>query len=253
MTAKDAAIAKEPVPNGNADFSIASWNVHMGVHNDRHRAKTVTDDPADRNDVVAGCVALDVDVLILQEAWWWGMQESDLIDQVTEAVGGVAHHYTSPSALRRYPALWTTVIITRVGATRLDDIVVPAVGRRQRAVPVVRLDNGASVVGGHFDGIHSLRVRPDVWLRQSGLFASIAEEHDVFAGDMNMWGPVMERNVAPMRRAVHGRTWPAWRPHSQIDHILVGERVAVVSGEVLPDMGSDHRAIRAELRLRGGV
>ena len=234
-------------------FSIASWNVHMGVHNDRHRAKTVTDDPADRNDVVAHCVALDVDVLVLQEAWWWGTKNSDLIDQVSEGVGGVAHHYTSPTKTRRYPAWWTTAIISRVPVERLDDVLVPSIGRRERAVPRIRLANGVTIVGGHFDGIHSLRIRPDVWLRQSGLFAKLAEENDILTGDMNMWGPVIERNVAPLRRAVHGRTWPSWRPHSQIDHILVSERLDVVTGKVLPDMGSDHRAVRAELRLRGGV
>ncbi len=46
-----------------------------------------------------------------------------------------------------------------------------------------------------------------------------------------------------------GRTWPAWRPHSQIDHILVRGALRPVDGRVLPDSGSDHRPVRAELEV----
>ena len=49
------------------------------------------------------------------------------------------------------------------------------------------------------------------------------------------------------RRAVVGRTWPAWRPHSQIDHILVRGALRPVAGAVLPHAGSDHRPVRAEI------
>ena len=46
---------------------------------------------------------------------------------------------------------------------------------------------------------------------------------------------------------MRGRTWPARRPHSQIDHILVRAATAprCVHDEVLPDVGSDHRPVRA--------
>jgi endonuclease/exonuclease/phosphatase (EEP) superfamily protein YafD len=67
---------------------------------------------------------------------------------------------------------------------------------------------------------------------------------------MNTWGPMVVTLFMPgWRRAVVGRTWPAWRPHSQIDHILVRGALQPVHGEVLPDGGSDHRPVRAELRI----
>ena len=47
-----------------------------------------------------------------------------------------------------------------------------------------------------------------------------------------------------------GATWPAWNPHSQIDHILVRGAIEIGAGEVLPAAGSDHRPVRAELVLR---
>ena len=51
------------------------------------------------------------------------------------------------------------------------------------------------------------------------------------------------------RRAVRGRTWPASRPHSQIDHILVRPEIGVVNSAVLGDLGSDHRPVRATLSI----
>ena len=46
-----------------------------------------------------------------------------------------------------------------------------------------------------------------------------------------------------------GASYPAHRPHSQIDHILVRDDMTVLSGEVLAETPSDHRPIRARLRL----
>jgi endonuclease/exonuclease/phosphatase family metal-dependent hydrolase len=54
------------------------------------------------------------------------------------------------------------------------------------------------------------------------------------------------------RRAVRGRTYPAHRPHSQIDHVLVRDDVSVQWGEVLAETPSDHRPVRARLRLNTG-
>ena len=67
---------------------------------------------------------------------------------------------------------------------------------------------------------------------------------------MNLWGPPVRAFLREWHRAVKGRTWPSENPHSQIDHILVRGAVRIASGEVLPDAGSDHRPVRAELTLR---
>ncbi len=71
----------------------------------------------------------------------------------------------------------------------------------------------------------------------------------MLAGDCNLWGPpVMAVLGDGWRRAVTGRTWPARRPHSQIDHVLVrpGD-VRVVDAAVGGDVGSDHRPLRLRL------
>jgi endonuclease/exonuclease/phosphatase family metal-dependent hydrolase len=74
----------------------------------------------------------------------------------------------------------------------------------------------------------------------------------VVAGDCNFWGPGVVAVLPGWRRAVLGRSWPAHRPHSQIDHILVRDDVTVLSGEVLAATPSDHRPVRARLRVGPG-
>jgi endonuclease/exonuclease/phosphatase family metal-dependent hydrolase len=69
----------------------------------------------------------------------------------------------------------------------------------------------------------------------------------VIAGDFNFWGPPTRALLPGWRRAVVGRTWPARLPHSQIDHVLLRGDVTALSGEVLPDVGSDHRPVRVRL------
>lgn len=74
----------------------------------------------------------------------------------------------------------------------------------------------------------------------------------VVAGDFNLWGPGVLAVLPSWRRAVRGRTYPAHRPHSQIDHILVRDDITVLSGEVLAATPSDHRPVRARLRVHAG-
>ena len=71
----------------------------------------------------------------------------------------------------------------------------------------------------------------------------------VLAGDMNMWGPIVSGCFPDWRRAVLGPTWPAHRPHSQIDHILVRGPIELAGGRVCDEEPSDHRPIRVELRI----
>jgi len=71
------------------------------------------------------------------------------------------------------------------------------------------------------------------------------------AADMNMWGPPLVALLSGWRRAVKGPSWPAWRPHSQLDHILVSGAVEVSRSGVAPAAGSDHRPVWVELRPPG--
>ncbi len=72
----------------------------------------------------------------------------------------------------------------------------------------------------------------------------------IVAGDCNLWGPPVEALLPGWRRAIRGRTYPAHRPHSQIDHVLVRDDVSVRWGEVLAETPSDHRPVRARLQVQ---
>ena len=71
----------------------------------------------------------------------------------------------------------------------------------------------------------------------------------VVVGDCNLWGPVAESLLTGWTRAVRGRTWPASRPHSQLDHLLVSPEIRATSAQVLGPIGSDHLPIRATLTV----
>ena len=58
------------------EFSIASWNVHLGVHNN-----------GGRNDVVGRCRDLDADVLVLQESWWYDEPDSPFAPRCCFGIG----------------------------------------------------------------------------------------------------------------------------------------------------------------------
>jgi endonuclease/exonuclease/phosphatase family metal-dependent hydrolase len=123
--------------------------------------------------------------------------------------------------------------------------------RVRRAAIVVDLtveDAPLSVIGTHMSHLQYGSHRNYADLRRQ--LRHEARPDAVLMGDMNLWGPPVRALLPEWHRAVKGPTWPAWRPHSQIDHILVRGGLRIVSGEVLPDGGSDHRPVRARLALR---
>jgi endonuclease/exonuclease/phosphatase family metal-dependent hydrolase len=71
----------------------------------------------------------------------------------------------------------------------------------------------------------------------------------IVAGDFNLWGWwIRTIQRGPYRRAVRGRTWPAHKPHSQIDHIMFAKDIAVHHAAVLPAGHSDHRPVFADIK-----
>ena len=109
-----------------------------------------------------------------------------------------------------------------------------------RDVGIVGLHTSSRV---HLGGsvAHLLRLRREL--------ARGAWPTDVIAGDFNLWGPPVAAIMRGWRRTVRGRTYPAHRPHSQIDHVLVRGAIDAVTGEVLAETPSDHRPVRVRLRL----
>jgi endonuclease/exonuclease/phosphatase family metal-dependent hydrolase len=135
-----------------------------------------------------------------------------------------------------------------IEATRLLPMSQLRADRVRRAAIVVDVtveEHPISVVGTHMSHLHIGSHRN--WAELRHLLTDQARPDAVLVGDMNTWGPLVGLFMPGWRRAVVGATWPARHPHSQIDHIVVRGSLAPRSGQVLPDVGSDHRPVLARL------
>jgi len=121
--------------------------------------------------------------------------------------------------------------IARRGAVRVD-VETPA--------------GSVAVVGTHMS--HLSRGSP-IQFRRLRYWLEGIKIPTALVGDMNLWGPPLVAQFPRWRRAVKGRSWPAWFPHSQPDHILVRDPIEILEGRVLPNAGSDHLPVRAVLEI----
>jgi endonuclease/exonuclease/phosphatase (EEP) superfamily protein YafD len=150
---------------------------------------------------------------------------------------------------------WELAICTRLPAFDWCELLLPVVFRdnarnRQALACTIRVaDVEIDLVGFHASS-KLWYAGPVLHLRGLARHLPRSDRPAVIAGDFNLWGPGVSRLMPGWRRAVIGRTWPAPRPHSQIDHVLVNDRIDVLGGEVLEPVGSDHRPVRAHLRVR---
>jgi endonuclease/exonuclease/phosphatase family metal-dependent hydrolase len=153
------------------------------------------------------------------------------------------------------PGTWSVAVLVRPDWA-VEDVRVLSMGQLpadpiRRAALVVDLTvegRPLSVVGTHMAHIHFGAHRN--WAELRRLLRAGAREDALLAGDMNTWSPMVRFLMPGWRRAVAGATWPTWRPHSQIEHILLrGPALRPVSGEVLRHAGSDHRPVRARMEV----
>lgn len=234
------------------DFSVASFNLHWGI------------DPRGRPfDVLGAVLALDADVTVLPESWRPGDRPA-VIDELARTTGAVLHDVPflsdrDPARPRRLPVgdgpagTCGLAMLSRIPVLRVQTMAMPrssgdVVEERQAIILDVEVPGGTVAVA----GIHASHRLWGSLPQLRALDAELATRSmpSVIAGDCNMWGPPVQAALRHRRRAVRGRTWPARWPHSQIDHIWIDDRLQVVDSRVGPSVGSDHRAVRATLRVR---
>jgi endonuclease/exonuclease/phosphatase family metal-dependent hydrolase len=243
------------------EIVVASFNVHWGLGLRR--------DGYPPFDVPAACEGLGADILVLQESWApdGGPPQHET---VAEALG-MDVVASVPMARMRWrdgdrPELlarggdpddggdgaWCLAVLSRLPVTsvavepiwqlRLDPVARAAVRAE------IRTGSGElSLVATHWA---HLEMGSPLQARALRRVLPDPARPAVLAGDMNMWSWTLAAMVPrTWRRVVRGRTWPSPRPHSQIDHLLVTPPVEVVDGEVLDLVASDHRPVRARLRV----
>jgi len=213
-------------------------------------------------DLVAALRPFDADVLVLQEVWRprEGAAQVDTLAAergmaIYEVVLGVATtrarwpHMVADGHGTVSTAILTALPLEQIGKPKLGPVPGdPSPGRRALHVRVDLEGTPLDIVGVHLTS--RLPHGPPLQLRNLARQLPTNDAPAVVAGDCNFWGPPAQALIGRgWRRAVRGRTWPAASPHSQIDHVFVTESITVLSGEVLPDVGSDHRPVRVTLAL----
>lgn len=240
------------------ELTIASFNAHWG------RGSRLSGYP--HYDFVEVARSFEADVIALQETWAPDGGEAQH-DQVATALGlscvavrlGRAELEPKPRLVGRADPDKATgngdfcvALLSRkpIRATRVVELPQLSLDPWSRALLIAELDvdgTDLSVVVTHFSHLEHGSPLQGRALRRA---LPPVDRAAAFVGDMNMWGwAISAMTPRGWRRAVRGSTWPAHRPWHQIDHMLVTPGVDVVSGEVLGDVGSDHRPVRARLRI----
>lgn len=209
-------------------------------------------------DLVSACRHLEADIIALQEVWH-RRGEPDPVAEIASALGAeaICADLRAETDLRSLGisrettrGRWGLAVLTTLPVAHYE---VAELGRTP-GDPIAR---AAQIVTVEVPGEGKLRLANT---HLTHLFASpvqllrlvrhlaAADLPTVIVGDLNMPMPLTGL-VVGYAPAVIGRTYPAYRPVLQLDHILADRRVARRGGEVLAPAGSDHRPVRARLRL----
>ena len=237
-----------------ATVSLLTFNTHYGLGAPRAGAR-----PYDLGAVLAELAA---DVMVIQEVWRPDGRHG-IVDAFADASGYAMHHVATGRATDtgRWPHHDPTgrgtvgiAVLTRRPAQPMPSVPVgptPGDPAPARALPQIELSlDGARplrVVGVHLTS--RLPHGPVIQLRRLAHQLPPPGTPAVVAGDCNFWGPPARALLRDgWQRGVTGRTWPAARPHSQIDHVFARpDDVTVTRPSVLEACGSDHRPVRVQL------
>lgn len=240
------------------ELTVVSFNAHWGRGSRR--------DGWPPFDLLEACRAFGADVIALQETWApdGGPAQHDEVAaalemEVVAVPVARAQMAPKPSLVSRADpdraagdGDWCLALLSRkpMRTTRVVDLPPLRFDKWSRVLLQAEIDvdgTNLTVVTTHFS-----HLEVGAPLRTAALRRGLPpiDRAATFLGDMNMWGwTISAMTPRGWRRVAKGKTWPAGRPSHQIDHILVTPSVEVVHGEVLPTVGSDHRPVRAQLRV----
>jgi endonuclease/exonuclease/phosphatase family metal-dependent hydrolase len=232
------------------DVTVASMNLHGGV-----------DSTGRRYDVEAAIRGLDAQVIAVQETW--NADGHDPLQAAADAMGAdLLPVALSPVTSLSRLGIGTSTRPGRLGMALLSVLPVTGyqvaeLGRapgdsvpRCAQIVTIKLADGTVIRLAATHLTHRLLGPAQLWrlLRRLGG----AHQPTVIAGDLNM--PRRIAGLAPgFVPAVDGPTWPAELPLVQLDHVLAGRGLRPAEGTVLAPAGSDHRAVRARLRVLPGM
>ena len=233
---------------------MAAFNAHWGVGRFGNMRGV-------RFDVARLVREFEADIVVVAEAW--RSDEGGALlgsldgDYQVETVAMMPLRLRKDLASRRDGAprtgVWELAVCSRFPVLDSKPVMIGNIGAdpvHERNALALTLDLDGTRV--QVFGLHtSSRLVQFAPLRHlSGLKQHIENDGpQIIAGDFNFWGPPVGMMMHGWKRPVRGRTYPAHRPHSQIDHVLVRGGIEPLGGEVLAETPSDHRPVRARLRL----
>ncbi len=190
---------------------------------------------------------LDVDVAGLNEVlrlFGRASQADDIADRL-----GFERHY---SELQRYP--WSSgagiAVIGRPRIVAVEEIELPS-GRERRQCLLATLETDS--VRFRFAATHLSLGRTARTKAIAQLAAELpADLPLVLAGDFNCPPRDLAALAERMTLASVGKTFPSWRPMSELDHVLYSEHWRLVEAHAARSSASDHLPVVVELELTGG-
>ncbi|MCU1455745.1 MAG: metal-dependent hydrolase [Acidimicrobiales bacterium] len=232
-------------------FTLASFNTRWGLGLD--------DRPVELRDTCAG---FDTDLIALQEVWE-PSDGSGRVGPIAAELGYAVHAATlSPSAVDPRPRItadpddaeggWGIALLSRLPVRSVRTLDLGRLFERKDVASRLAVMADVDVEGTTVTVVvvHLSFVLANAAAQLRRLRGALpADRPSVVAGDCNLWGPVAITALGGWRRAVRGRTWPASRPHSQLDHVLVSKQVDVLASRVGPPAGSDHLPVQVELAV----
>jgi endonuclease/exonuclease/phosphatase family metal-dependent hydrolase len=239
------------------EFTVAAFNAHWGVGrfgSFRHV----------RYDVARFVRSFDADLVVVPEAWR-SPGGRGVLDSLSDDGYHVETIALMPLEQRRdrnmdvvpHEGMWELAVCSRFAVLGCREIPIgtlksdPPGPRNALGLTVDIAGTATQVIGVHTSSkVWRLAPVRHLMALKRGLEANGPQ---IIAGDFNFWGPPVGMLFRGWKRPVRGRTYPANRPHSQIDHVLVRGGIEAVDGEVLAATPSDHRPIRARLRMSDGV
>lgn len=230
-----------------ADVRVVSFNIHHGTVGRRG--------PVDPEQLGEVCAGFDADVIALQEVdqGTWRAKGADLA-AVAGRIAGMDHVF---GRSRWFPggAYGNAVLVQgEIAASHVHRLPRSHWYRLlQERRTVLEVE---AVVAGRTVSVACthLGVRPEINTGQFQdlLHRSVARPAPVVVlGDLNRNVALVEPQTvaAGLRFVHHDPTFPAHRPRSVIDHVLVSPGVTVVATEVRSTPISDHAALLVDLDL----
>jgi endonuclease/exonuclease/phosphatase family metal-dependent hydrolase len=252
------------------ELTVATFNVHggmltRGISAPRLFSLKSRDEITSNGayDVVGAVSDLEADVVVIQESWAPDGEQAAIHKVAADRGATVYEAIFGRGAVDPYPHMagrfarddgtFGLAVLSTLPSRLVDTLTVgrvladPAVGRAALHLELDVEGTAVDLVALHLTS--RLPYGPPIQLRRVRRLLPPPGRPAILCGDFNFWGPPVQAMLPGWRRTVRGRTWPAHRPHSQIDHVLVRGDVEVVAADILPDVGSDHRPVRVRLRV----